>query len=243
VRVGPKALKTVLPDVQASCGIVRGSLDRLVAALGARGVGVEPLHALSSFVVPRVSELEQALAAARHKPMNAKNRLGLERLVGRVSRELDAARELLDVLEEASWGPPVRLNLLECVRESFEAGDTAEADTTLLRSATLRAAPRAIEVYVKPRLAVGLIQTAIGLIAPDVGHEVHITLDVDGAVGVHRGTGEGDRVTALARRVIEPTLVCIEAAAGLSGVNITGDGERLLDLRWPLVEEPVRRPT
>src|SRR5215217_5435988 len=80
VRVGPKALRTVLPDVLAACSPVLESLEKLLAAVPT-GEGTECADALRNLTLLRVKDLERALVHERRKPLKAAERLSLERVV------------------------------------------------------------------------------------------------------------------------------------------------------------------
>jgi len=121
VRVGSKALISVLPDVAAGCAPMRATVDGLLAAVAGRAELAQASLALKEYFAPRLSHLDQELAAAAHRPLSAKSRLGLEQVITRLSLELDTARGLLDLLVEAVSGRPVPVDLAGLLQESFAA--------------------------------------------------------------------------------------------------------------------------
>src|SRR6187402_254168 len=119
VRVGSKALMTVLPDVASGCAPMRVTVDGLLEAVGARPPLAPASLALQAYFRPRFAELDRELAAAAERPLSAKSRLGLEQVITRLSLELDTARGLLDLLVEAVSGRSVLVDLAELVQQSF----------------------------------------------------------------------------------------------------------------------------
>jgi len=111
VRVGSKAIISVLPDVAAGYAPMRATVDGLLAAVARHAGMAEASAALKDYFTPRLSHLDQELAAAAHRPLSAKSRLGLEQVITRLSLELDTARGLLDLLVEAVSGRSVPVDL------------------------------------------------------------------------------------------------------------------------------------
>jgi hypothetical protein len=232
IRVGPKAVASVVPDVHASCSTMLTASNQLLDALGQKLADRRPIEELKGFIDSRVRELERELAAARRKQMTAKNRLALEGVVTRLCREIDAARELIDLLEDAAWGPTVRVDLLELVRESMKAPgrDPDAAPTT---PATLGLPQERVDVYVNPRVAMGLLTIAVRLVVPDAATRPHIELSSQPPrVSIRSGPAEGERVVVPSRTLIAPTERCIEAAARLCGVGVERSAG-VIELSWP----------
>src|SRR3954467_8205345 len=119
VRVGSKALISVLPDVAAGCAPMRVTVDGLLVAVAAKPGLAEASRALQAYFAPRLVHLDQELAAAAHRPLSAKSRIALEQVITRLSLELDTARGLLDLLVEAVSGRSVPLDLAELLLQSF----------------------------------------------------------------------------------------------------------------------------
>jgi hypothetical protein len=215
VRVGPKALSSVVPLLHASCGPLRDSWQLVEAALGTRFPACIP--ALGAFVMPRIDELETALGTALGGPLNAKQRLSLEKVVVRAAADLDAARALMDLLEDALRGPPAVVDLWELTRETFQARDgQSEGDGEAL-SATLEEG-ESVELSVNPRVAMALIAIGVKVAAvddPGVPHvAIHRMPGRECGVVITRAAGRGDALLLRPPRLIPPTLECARAAAG-----------------------------
>jgi hypothetical protein len=237
VRVGPKALVTVLPDVLASCVDIRRAADELLGVFEHYLPSPAAPIALRSFVNPRVQELERELAAANERSMNAKHRLQLENVVDRVSQDLVAARWLIDLLDDALWSPAVRLDLHELVREASKTSVSA-AESVESVAVTLAPSREGLELFINPRVGMGLIGIAVALVAsgdPNAVPHVTVTDHTDGARGlwIQKERGEGDGLMLIRRRLIPPSLAVLDTAATLSGAKLTrsSDGGRVA-IEW-----------
>ncbi len=137
--------------------------------------------------------------------------------------ELDAARALIDLLEDALGGPAVRVDLLELVRSAARSTERAEGDGAAATRATLAAPSR-------QHRATG--QPAVGDVAardwsstdgrrdePDHPARCRLTA-AEGECGlrVEHGPGEGESMSLVSRVLIAPSLPCARrgGAAGRS---------------------------
>jgi hypothetical protein len=171
-------------------------------------------------------------------PINARARLDLENVLGQLSRELDAARELVDLLEDAVEGPTVRLSLLEIVRHGVVPPERLPPQTEAL-SATISSTPEGLELLVNSRVARALVITGVNLVAsgdPDAALELVIgRLDgSESGLCVRRAAAEGERIAVPLRPLIAPTLPCVEAAARLAGARIERSADdSQFSVLWP----------
>jgi len=237
LRVGPKALSSVIPDVHAACEHMRSAVLELLTAIGAK---LEPdlraTEAMRQFIEPRISELESALASTIGRPMTAKARLALERVVARLSRDLDLARGLLDLLDEAIASAGIRIDVSELLQQTFQAKDAASIDPTRPLPTLLVLPNDHVELFVNPRVAMAIFSIAANLAASD-GSSVRVTLRVrdDGECGVWI-TRHPARALALAspQHTTELTVSCLEAAARFAGARLdrSSDGSELAFV-WP----------
>ncbi len=236
LRVGPKALSAVIPDVHASCAPLLGAVRELLGALRGHLSDTVAPDALEAFIAPRVEELERALSTARRQPINAKNRLALEAVVGQAAQELDAARALIDLLEEALGGPSVRVDLLELVRSAAQAPERADGDEPTTVQATLAAPESSIELLVNPRLAIWLLGIGVQLMAdserPTIPHVALMVTESECGMRVGRGPAPGETLYLPTRQLIEPTAACADAAARVGGAHVTHD-ESACTILWP----------
>ncbi len=234
IRVGPRALSAVIPNVHASCEPLLGAVRELLAALRGELPDSHAPDALEAFFAPRVEALEQALAAAQRGPLNAKSRLALEAAVGKSAHELDSARALIDLLDDALHGPAVRVDLLELVR-SAATWERADTDGMVTVEATLATPASSIELVVNPRLAMWLLGVSIQLMAegepPTVPHITLAVTESEGGLLVTRGPGEGERLALVSRPLTEATLPCARTAAKVAGAHIA-HGESSCSIKW-----------
>ncbi|MET0794070.1 MAG: hypothetical protein ABW061_21290 [Polyangiaceae bacterium] len=230
VRVGSKALISVLPDVAAGCAPMRATVDGLLAAVAAYGGLAEASRALQAYFAPRLAHLDEELAAAAHRPLSAKSRLGLEQVITRLSLELDTARGLLDLLVEAVSGRKVQLDLAELLQQSFAGPPSGGSWNREQIVATMSVVQADMEVELNPRIATALFALGVELVAHGGAGSPHVVVDRDPA-GHHRvniersavASAGADDLILIARGVIEPTLICLRAVADTSGVSLTWD--------------------
>jgi hypothetical protein len=243
VRVGSKALISVLPDVAAGCAPMRATVDSLLGKLAGHPGMAEATLSLQNYFAPRLSHLDQELAAAAHRPLSAKSRLGLEQVITRLSLELDTARGLLDLLVEAVSGRSVPVDLAGLLQESFAGPPSGGSWNREHIMATMSFVEADVEVELNPRIATALFALGVELVARAGAGTPHVLVDRDDA-GCHRVNIErrpvsnGDDLVLIARGVIEPTLTCLTAIARVSGVSLAWD-ERIPSLRLAF---PERRP-
>jgi hypothetical protein len=213
VRVGPRSIEDVLPDVHAAAASIEELTREVLAAVAKALPDSDAATALAEFVAPRASELERTLAAAVGKPVNAKARLALEHAVTRLLAELEGARELLGLLDEAAHGGRVRVRLVDLLGGAVVAGDDGErCDVTL--SPDLSG-----EALLNPRVGAALVGLGACLFRAETS-EAPVIRAVSGERGVRliveRGAGS-ETASMPALPLIEPTLACARAAAHACG--------------------------
>jgi len=232
VRVGSKAIISVLPDVAAGCAPMRATVDGLLAAVAERPGLAEASDALQSYFAPRLSHLDQELAAAAERPLSAKSRLGLEQVITRLSLELDTARGLLDLLVEAVSGRSVPVDLAGLLQETFAGPPSGGSWKREHIMATMSFVDADVEVELNPRIATALFALGVELVARGGEGTPHVLVDRDqsGAyrVNIDRRTVPGsDDLVLIARGVIDPTLACLTAIAQVSGVSLAWNPQTL----------------
>ena len=240
VRVGSKALISVLPDVAAGCAPMRATVDGLLARVAGREGMAEASRALSDYFAPRLAHLDQELAAAAHRPLSAKTRLGLEQVITRLSLELDTARGLLDLLVEAVSGRSVPVDLAGLLQESFAGPPSGGSWNREHIRATMSFVEADVEVELNPRIATALFALGVELVARGGPGTPHVLVDRDQAgsyrVNIERRkVADSEDLILIARGVIEPTLTCLTAIAHVSGVSLAWD-ERTPRLQFAFPE-------
>lgn len=216
IKVGPKALSAVIPDLHASCAPLLHSFRLLLERV--QDVGEAP-RTLEAFVAPRIVEIERALAESLTGTFNAKQRLSLEAAVTRIAGELDAARGLVELLEAVS-SPAVPVQLGEVVRDATKALEGGEATAHRPVSVTLEVRSTR-DTKVSPRLAGRLVRLAVGLVADRFPGETP-QLMLDGCVlSVTAGAGRGEGLTLWAPRIIPCSEECGVASARAAGSSLS----------------------
>src|SRR5450755_883256 len=231
VRVGSKALTSVLPDVAAGCAPMRATVESLLTAVATRAGASEATAALSAYFSPRLVLLDSELGAAGDRPLSAKSRLSLEQVITRLSLELDTARGLLDLLVDAVSNQSVRVDLAELVQQSFAGPPSGGSWNREHIVATMSFVQAEIEVELNPRIATALFALGVELVAHGGEGTPHVLVDQDalGRYRVHIAPStrrDGEDLILIARGVIDPTLTCLRAVARISGVTLDWDETR-----------------
>jgi len=225
LRVAPKSLSLILPDLLDACAPMRTSVHTLLRSFESRR-GVDPAcRALESFFVPRIAALESGLREAVTRPLNAKSRLALEDIVASSSYELDAARELMQLLEDTIYERSMRLDPRELVREAFTAPPSARAEGRSIVSAMLGTHDSGQEIEINPRSAMVLIALGVELVAGRPGRDApHVVITSDDRCCRIRVTRKafatGEPLALVGRGLFEPTLPCVRAAAAIAGAEL-----------------------
>jgi hypothetical protein len=239
--VGPKALSAVLPDVHDSCEPAREALARLLRTTASRLQNTAPVDALSEFVEPCFSSLQQAIGRARKQPMNARHRLELERTVGDAWPKLDAARGLLDLLEESLSGPIMRLELSELLTEITLKPERHENEPCVL--ASLAGTPGNVELSVQPQVAMSVFSLGINLNAQShdrCGVAVSVSPDRSCTVRFSGEAGSGQELKIPKLELIPPTAACIDLAATRMGCTVEREANGTsFSVRWPASHAPA----
>jgi hypothetical protein len=216
-RVGAGVLAALLPEVRVSSAHLRSAFTGS-AAPGARG-------ALAAFASDLLDALERALGAAEQTEIEARARLALEQAVMRVSGELGAAVDLLDLIERAEAPAPTELSLEELagaslgLASSFAPGeevkvrlDTQDAQCVVVTDARVLARLVALAVA-RVRTAPEAEATVRTHCAP---HAVEITIGPSDATSTALPA-----VAARLPRLIPPSDAIVEAAARAIGGSVT----------------------
>jgi hypothetical protein len=178
VRVGPKALARVVPDVHASCRpMILAAREMIEAASG--GLLGGPVGELGELVAGRMGELENTLGQMSRSAFRASDRLSLETALTAVVRDLDGALELVELMVEASATSRVPVAVSDVIRESANRIDTGSGRGRRLK-VTFAAPGSAALVRVNPRLALRLFAFAVAL--PSGKDGVVVRTEISGGV-------------------------------------------------------------
>jgi len=236
LRVGPKAISAVLPDVLDSCGPARDAVRELLNRTGLRLGSTAAVSELEHFFTPRFEELQQAMELATRTPMHARHRLELERVVTRLSPELEAGRALLDLLEAALAAPTIRLKLRELL-DQITVAEFAKGTEPL--KATLHGKVEDIELLVQPQVAMMLLTLGANLAVANGADDRHPELSVEArpdggcTIRFQAGHAVGDPLLLPIQTVVPPTLTCVETAATKMGCSVErGPDDNTFSLTW-----------
>jgi hypothetical protein len=228
-RVGSKAIETVLPDVLASTGPMRTSVEELLMALRPSLGETSVLDELWSFFMPRLEELERELTELTSAPLRTPSRLGLDRLLARLSSELDAAQALLELLEVANAEPFVSLRPPEVLRQRLPAAPSGKRPQGKME-ARLHVLEPVPEVVLRPRALAAIVGSLAEML--DVGRPgIVVRSTPDGVeVDVVSTATEGSETVAFwAYGIVAPTQAAVAAAALVAGQQLKSlpNGTRL----------------
>jgi hypothetical protein len=176
LRVGPRALSSVLPDVRSSCPALAEAIDGLAALVVTKLPDAQSVTAeLCQLTHARLDTLTSEIGAGGQQSLNAKNRLRLEDAVSNATRDIESVIELVDVLGEVAWGRTMPLDISEVAREAFRSseppGSTQPALRLMLRSDTTSgehvSSPRALTLMLQHlvRWSVGCVPSMIPVVS------------------------------------------------------------------------------
>jgi hypothetical protein len=197
---------------------LREGLEELMTAVATHRMDTHiALNSLRQYAMPRIDELIEVLERSERQPMQARNRLNLQHVVGRLGRELGLAAEFVDFLGLSVWSEPMTVTmqdlLLEAFRSSEPTGDPTELRRVLLAPSTgeseLRTSPRAVIP-----LLVLLVRIVLDRHQGSVPH-IMLTPEVAGVSGVviSAAGGEGEPRWVMGRPIIPAAKECLETAA------------------------------
>lgn len=231
VRVGPRALASVIPDVHASCQRLPQVLSQLLGA-GPAQAG-DSLAALHAFAEPHVKELTEVLGRVRRRPMTARRRLDLELVVAAKTAEIDAVRALAECLHEALTGDrQLHLDLAQLAHQALAAGGEASGPRLHV---SLHSGAAGSEVFVNPRLVTQLVLLGLSW-ATDSGTKparVSVTQGASGAALEIEALEAPlpDAFTVGVPSTIPPSLATLKAAVSFTPATLT-ERPGVLRLQW-----------
>jgi hypothetical protein len=238
MKVGPKALAKVIPDVRASCAPMIAAAEGLTKVTEGTAFDMKPVGELGRLVAARMTEFDRALGKVRSATLRASDRLGLETLVGRIITDLDGARELMDLLAEASATSSVPVDVTDVIRESAARPDATGGRTA--RAIVSFADPAsAVLVKANPRLAMRLLAFAVAFAVRRDGVNISIAADADRCtLSLSAGAAQPGGRVVLTPAVIDLSLPFVIETANSAGARLTaeaGSGKALLS--FPLAAQ------
>jgi hypothetical protein len=235
LRVGPKALSSVLPDVRDSCGPAQRAVDQLLAAAGLRLDNSQAVSELKLYFRPRLDELYRSISHAASTAMHARDRLELERVVTKVAPELEAAQALLDLLEEALAAPSIRLKLRELLDQVSLSEPTGQQNVI---EARVEGELENVEILVQPQVAMSLLRLGVNLLRHETPNEP-AKLRLEGGptngLTIHFESGpcSGDKLLVRQQAIIAPTVQCLDEAVTHMGCKVARpSGSAAFSVTW-----------
>lgn len=233
VRVGPRALASVIPDVYASCLSLPATLSNLFEGLAERAADPQPAHELEAYALPRAKDLINALAKGRRKQLTAKRRLDLEHVVSTRTGELDAVRALVECLSNALSGREVHVDLSQLAQQAVASGGEASGPRAhvSLHSPTL-----GLELLVNPRVTTQLIVLGASAVTGGGQRPAQVSIEPKAGGGcvlrIRALTEPGpDAHTVGLPMLIPPTAACLNSVAQLCHAELARTEDELL-LSW-----------
>lgn len=225
MRVGPRSLSSVLPDIRASCVPLREGLEELMTAVATHRADTHvALKALREYAMPRIDELTDLLVRAEGQPMQARNRLNLQNVVGRLARELGLVAEFVDFMGLSTWSEPMAVTMQDLLLEAFRSSEPT-GDPTELRQVTVVASQGEIELRTSPRAAIPMLVLLVRLMLdrhPACVPHVLLAPAKAGVAGIviSAAGGEGEPRWIVGHAVIPAALECLQTAAAALAIRL-----------------------
>lgn len=243
MRVGPKGLERAIPDVHSACQpsmqAVRELNRLLVEALPHEQ---EAIEAVSAFVLGCMERVTASLQAASGHSMTAKNRLALEQMLREMLPQLEAGRDLLELLAEAAWTPAVASPVLEMLSIRQVSEGTASLPTVEVR---IDGHLARFEVELPPSLMQGCFSILAAAYVARHGTGPILQLLPQGDdlyLELNSSQVPGTVLTWYRQPLIEPSLQVAAAALQARGCQVLlGDNPRVLlskDILHPIATDP-----
>ncbi len=221
--IGPRQLLELLPELEANCRAIASNSALLLAGTRERAPLTErTAAAVAELVEHQVERITAALREATPSRLKARERLTLEEVARGCLEKLDAARGLVELLDEAAWGLATPVELRDAVRGAFVLKDRGSRPPAVVPVVLTPTANR-IELSLNPRLAARLVPLAVaslegGVTAPRITLS---TLGERALLDVERSAIAGEELLLGAPTLIEPSLAAAMTAARLVGAELT----------------------
>jgi len=246
IKVGPRSLVGVLPDVIASLPPLEGALTELGRLLVARVPESEAaLHSLAQHARPALLALLEALRAAEKREVNAASRLQLEQVTSTVVRDLECLVELLGLLGDIGHKSPVVLGCSELVAEALRTVQPGSHRVRGFVRLTVAPLPAEIDCLTQPNAFVGLLSHSLRwLVAEDPEATANVRILAEPGPSLRfemtLGKGAGELRYLAGRHVIPATELVVQCVSKALRVGLdlaTQPRRATLDLSAILVTE------
>jgi hypothetical protein len=225
LRVGPRALLSVLPDIQTCCPPLADAIAGLSSIVaGKLTQATDVVGQLSQTSIASVTTLAQAIDVVTKSTFNAKSRLRLEQLVSSTTRDIEATFELIELLGEVAWGRTMPISLAEMAREAFRSSEPPGSVKATIRLSLSAEIPN-IERNISPRALVLILNQLVRWsvrATPDIVPRVVFALGSGESVEVRveHNTGSGELRFASGRHVLPEAETCLRIAAEAMGLQL-----------------------
>ncbi len=241
--VGSKPLLEVIPEIRDACNALPDKAGLLVLSAHSRLPDRDAATQLLDYFSLHANRLNAALNQVGRGQLKAKQRLDLEEAVRVGLDELDPARSLIELIDEAAWGEPTQVELADVVRETFSQQDRGSHPPDMI-PAILAPSHGPVELTVNPRLATRLLPIAVGALPPSKDLPVRVSIggtEEHACLQLVREQGAGSDLILTAPRSIPPTAAASKTAAEAVGASIIVDeGGNAVVLCFP--RTPPKRP-
>jgi hypothetical protein len=223
-KIGPRALERVVAEIHGASQPLGDALVLLIELVRSRSAGLD-VTSLLGFTRDSVSFLDDAIAQAAKSDMGAKSRLRLEAQVVRLAADLDALRDLIDLLDAATSAIPNELDLNALAMEALAKRAPATLKQPGIVHVAVTRAKEGSTVVADARVVMPLMAVAFGLVVSQQTKllQVSATLDGKGEAKVTcgpRANGHAAAVPCVLPRVIVPSLDVVRSAAALTGASL-----------------------
>jgi hypothetical protein len=188
LRVGPRALSSVLPDVRSSCPALAEAIDGLAALVVSKLSDAESIAVgVRQVTHTRLDALAIAIESVERQTLNAKNRLRIEEAVSGATRDIEATIALIDMLGEVAWGRMMPLDISEVAREAYRSSEPPSIPQPAVRL-TLISDNACGEHVASPHALVLILHHLVRWFAscvPNVSPLVSVTLGETQQVEIH----------------------------------------------------------
>lgn len=222
-RVGTKVLADVLHEFLDGVAVLRGAFTRAAEEVASEAT-VLARRSLAELTRRLLDELERTMQQAMTSDFDARGRLALEQVVTRVSVDLDAAAELLDVSDRGEHAMETELSLEELAKVSLRGGAYGTDREVPVR---LTGTPEDCVLRADPHVFKRLVGFAVARVhargAPEVSLRVSCGPD-SARLEVGPTTASEGSLPAVRLRLVRrlaPTDAVVDAAALAAAIRMT----------------------
>jgi len=224
-KIGPRALEKAVAQIHAGCSPFRDALVSIVDMVGSRKAEL-PVGSLSDFARDRVDQLCHAVSNAAKKDMGAKSRLRLERQITEVLPDLDVVRELIDLLDSATYSAPTELDLNALLWETLTHRVSPHPNQPEVVPVALSRAAEGATVWTDARVLMPMMSIAFGSVAHQGAKQMHVSAELDEQGGASVLCRRDDdhpaaNLPCVWPRVVMPSRDVLSVASALTGVTLS----------------------